>query len=100
MTHISLSVSRRGGVPHDALAWKILFEGTCGGLTEQPIFWGKRADTVTLPNLFLSQVWDVEQWNSTASLHLEASPPPLLAIQFVQLSANMSQSILKSVPSL
>lgn len=39
MTHISLSVSRRGGVQNDALAWKILFEGTCWGLTEQPD-WG------------------------------------------------------------
>lgn len=36
MTHISLSVSRRGGVQNDALAWKILFEGTFSGLTEQP----------------------------------------------------------------
>lgn len=40
MTHISLSVSRRGGVQNDAPAWKILFEGTCGGLTEQPD-WGE-----------------------------------------------------------
>lgn len=36
----------------------------------------KWADTVTLPNLFLSQLWDVEQWDSTVyfSLYLEASP--------------------------
>ncbi len=40
MTHISLSVSRRGGVQNDTLAWKILFEGTWWGLTEQPD-WGE-----------------------------------------------------------
>lgn len=41
MTHISLSVSRRGGVPNDTLAWKILFQGTCWGLAEEPD-WGKK----------------------------------------------------------
>lgn len=34
---------------------------------------GKWADTVTLPNLFLSLLWDVKQWDSTASLFLSAT---------------------------
>ena len=34
MTHISLSVPCRGGVQNDALAWKILFEGTCWRLAD------------------------------------------------------------------
>lgn len=62
MTHISLSVSCRGGVQNDAPAWEILFEGSYWGLTEQPDWGGKLDDAVTLPNLFLSEVWDVEQW--------------------------------------
>lgn len=97
MTHISLSVSRRGGAQNDTLAWKIRFEGTC---------WGLRAARLGGNELILSfhriffclhgGMWHSE----TLQLFLSqsASVPSLSAGRFVQLPVVMSRSILKSVP--
>lgn len=97
MTHISLSVSRRGGVQNDTLAWKILFEGTCWGLTEQPD-WGEMSWYChSAKSFFVSTVGCGTVGLYSLFLSLSGSVPSPLASQFVQLSVAMSQSILKSV---
>lgn len=91
MTHISLSVSCRGGVQNDTLAWKILFEGTCWGLTEQPD-WGEMSWYChSAKSFFVSTVGCGTVRLYSFSLSIWKHP------QFVQLSVVMSQSILKYV---
>lgn len=93
MTHISLSVSCRGGVQNDALAWKIPFEGACWGLTEQPD-WGKTSWYCHWQVFFFVSFVgrgraDVYRFSHS----VRGDPPCLLDSQFVHPSVDMSQSI-------
>lgn len=101
MTHISLSVSRRGGVQNDALAWKISLKPHVEG-SNRAVRLGKKQLILSFchciyQSLFVSTVGSVTV--GSISFLSPSGSTSLLTGPFVQLSVYMSQSILRSVLS-